>query len=174
MTAMWMVFRSQSHGDNLLKLLCVTTYSLYTKNSLCEKHQNRGAQTPQQGNHMASCALPSADVFHVLKQPGCNKKLTQRNATKHRCALCCGKCLPGSRTKCTLRLSKMLDACWPCATVTSPTVCWAMLYSASTRKDRTGPCWWSGSMILVLRHRAPILRNIHEVRATLPCLTGQF
>ncbi len=31
MTAIWMFFPSQSHGGNLLKLFCETTYSLYTK-----------------------------------------------------------------------------------------------------------------------------------------------
>ena len=31
MTAIWMFSRSQSHGGNLLKMFCETTYSLHTK-----------------------------------------------------------------------------------------------------------------------------------------------
>ena len=86
----------------------------------------------------ASRVFPSADAFHVLKQTGCNKKLTQRSATKRRCALHFRNCHPDSRSKSILRLCKMLDGCWPCATVIRATLCWAVLYTAFTRKDRKG------------------------------------
>ena len=62
-------FRSQAHGDNLLQLFCETTYSLYTKNSPWQSH--------------GIARLPSADVFHVLKQPGCNKKQRGKCQTSH-------------------------------------------------------------------------------------------